>query len=172
MIPPPKALVIGSTAEGEYSMLYAGGDVAKATDFFETHPLEIHQVFLYRNGSLFRTKETPTAILTRRAIQEEAQRKTDEAIAKAQAEAKAKAEAEAAEKVKAREEAAAKVKAEIEDRNRARTQREAEILKHAAARKAALAQAVAAATVATTPPTNPDPATDTAVKPPPATRKK
>ncbi len=145
MIPAPKALVIGATAEGEYSLLYSGGDVAKAETFFETHPLEICQVFLYRNGALFRTKETPTAILTRRAIQDDFQRKTEEAIAKAQAEAKAKAEADAAAKVKAQAEAAAKVKAEVEERARAKNERDAEILKHAAERKAKLAQATAAA---------------------------
>ena len=141
MIPAPKGLALGATADGEYRLLYAGPDFPSALAALEIHEPEIHVIFIFRNGVLVSTKETPTARVIRDAHLADCQAKAEEAVAKAKADAEAKAEAEAKAIAKAQRTAAATIAKDTREREVARAKRDAELLKAAAQRAAKLATA-------------------------------
>jgi len=137
MIPAPKCFVLGADDARSFTLLYAGDDVQKGLDCFEKHPKDTHQIWLFRNGTLLRTKATPTAVVIRRAQEEEALKHSQEAYEKAVAAAKKKKDDELAAKKAAGEAIVKKMATENAARNKARATRDAELLQRAADRKRA-----------------------------------
>lgn len=132
MIPAPKGLAIGADAAGKYRLLYAGPDFLGAQQMLENPPKDLHQIWIFRGGVLYRTKETPTARAIRQAHLDRALQEANAAVERAKLEAERKsAEAEAAKK-KAADELSARMKSEAEERERERLKRNAEILRSAA----------------------------------------
>lgn len=132
MLRPPKGITIGVDAKGKYSVLYAGDDFPSALAPLDEQPKGIATIFVFRNGALFKTRETEETRIIRQAKLENAEKVSKAAFEKAIADGKQKiaddAKKAAEHNRKLQETAAAEAAKDL----KARKAREAEVLERAA----------------------------------------
>lgn len=90
-------IVVGYDADGKPHDLYCGTDYTEALAVYDKPPEGIRFVEFYRTPAAFRHRETEESVLIDQARQEEAERRSAEQRAAAEAQEKAIAEAKAAE---------------------------------------------------------------------------
>lgn len=109
MLRPPKGLTLAVDDKRNWTVLYAGDDMDKALSHLTEQPKGATQIFVWKNGALFKTRETSESRSIRDTINEQnlkdALASQEKAVAAAASARKAEAEKKAAADKKAQEKA-------------------------------------------------------------------